>query len=117
VTGGPLTGAWTMVRRRCTSGGALPRDGDGVGMMRTRRRRVGGVGIFTGVGVAFYRAEARRGRAGVPSWPVLEEVFNAMGYWKIGEGRGHHLMGEMKRRKCGEFFLQQRWPKAAIVAA
>jgi hypothetical protein len=50
VTGGPLTGAWTAVRRQRTSGGALPQDGDGAGMMRTRRRRVGGVGIFTGVG-------------------------------------------------------------------
>jgi hypothetical protein len=26
-------------------------------------------------------------------------------------------MGGMKRRKCGDFFLQQRWPEAAMVAA
>jgi hypothetical protein len=42
--------------------------------------------------VAFYRAEARRGRAGVPSWLALKEVFNATGYWRIEEGRGRHLM-------------------------
>jgi hypothetical protein len=64
--------------------------------------------------VAFYMAEPRRGRAGVPSWPTLKEVFNAASYWRIEEGRGHHLMGEMKRRKCGDFFLQQRWPEAAM---
>jgi hypothetical protein len=30
-------------------------------------------------GVAFYRAEARLGRASVPSWPALKEAFNATG--------------------------------------
>jgi hypothetical protein len=44
--------------------------------------------------VVFYRAEARRGRAGVPSWPVLKEVFNAIDYWRIEEGRGCHLKGK-----------------------
>jgi hypothetical protein len=40
--------------------------------MRTRRRRVGGVGIFIGGRATFYRAEARRGTIEVPSWPVLK---------------------------------------------
>jgi hypothetical protein len=39
-------------------------------------------------GMAFSRAEARQGRAGVPSWLVLKEVFNATSYWRIEEGRG-----------------------------
>jgi hypothetical protein len=55
------------------------------------------------LGLPIYRAEAWLGRAGVPSWPTLKEVFNATGYWRIEEGRGCHLMGEMKRRKCGDF--------------
>jgi hypothetical protein len=38
----------------------------------TRRRRVGGVGIFTMGGAAFYRAKARQRRAEVPSWLVLK---------------------------------------------
>jgi hypothetical protein len=40
----------------------------------------------------------------VPSWPALKEAYNAAGYWRIEEGREHHLMWEMKRRKCGNFF-------------
>jgi hypothetical protein len=42
-----------VLRRRRTSGGALARDGDGMSVMRTKRRRVGGVGIFTGAGWPF----------------------------------------------------------------
>jgi hypothetical protein len=42
----------------------LARKCDGVGVVGTKRRRVGGVEIFTGGGAAFYRAEARRGRPG-----------------------------------------------------
>jgi hypothetical protein len=43
--------------------------------------------------------EAKRGRVGVPSWPALKDVFNVAGYWRIEDGRGHHLMGAMKRWK------------------
>jgi hypothetical protein len=39
------------------------RENDGEGAMRARRGSFGGVGCFTGGGVGFYRAEARRGRA------------------------------------------------------
>jgi hypothetical protein len=41
-----LTEAWMMARRWHNGGGASAQDGDG--MMRTKRRRVGGVGIFAG---------------------------------------------------------------------
>jgi hypothetical protein len=61
-----------VARWRRDGGGASAQDGDGVGVMRTRRRRVGGVEIFIGGRVTFYRAEARRRRAGVPSWPTLK---------------------------------------------
>jgi hypothetical protein len=50
------------VERRLTGGGALTRKGDGEGALRAKRRSVGGVGVFTEGGAAFYRAEARRGR-------------------------------------------------------
>jgi hypothetical protein len=57
-------------------------------VVRTKRRRVGGMGgVFIRV-VVFYRVEAWRGRAGVPSWPTFKEAFNAAGYWRIEEGRG-----------------------------
>jgi hypothetical protein len=39
------------------------REDDGEGAVRARREGFGGVGCFTGGGVGFYRAEARRGRA------------------------------------------------------
>jgi hypothetical protein len=42
---------------------ASARKGDGEGAVRAKRGGVGGVGGFTEVGVGFYRAEARRGRA------------------------------------------------------
>jgi hypothetical protein len=67
-----FTRACMAVRRRHDGGGASAQDGDGAGVMRTRRRRVGGVGIFIGGKVTFYRAEARRRRAGVPSWSTLK---------------------------------------------
>jgi hypothetical protein len=38
--------------------------GNGVGAVRTQRRRVGGVRIFTGGGAASYRVEVRWGRLG-----------------------------------------------------
>jgi hypothetical protein len=60
----PSTEASKAARRRRTGGGTLAEKGDGVGVVGTKRRRVGGVGIFTGGGAAFYRAKARRGRPG-----------------------------------------------------
>jgi hypothetical protein len=49
----------------CLTGGrASARKGGGEGTLRAKRRSVGGVGVFTEGGVAFYRAEARRGRPG-----------------------------------------------------
>jgi hypothetical protein len=59
AAGERLTGAWTAVWRWHSGGGALARVGDGPGVMRTKRRRVRGVGIC-----AFYWAESRRGRPG-----------------------------------------------------
>jgi hypothetical protein len=35
-----------------------------VGAVRAKRRSVGGVGVFTEGGVAFYAAEVTRGRSG-----------------------------------------------------
>jgi hypothetical protein len=58
----PNTEAWKAARRRRTGGETSARKGDGVGTVGTKRRRVGGVRIFTNGGAAFYRAEARRGR-------------------------------------------------------
>jgi hypothetical protein len=43
-----FTRACTTARRRRDGGGASARDGNGVSTMRTRRRRVRGVGIFIG---------------------------------------------------------------------
>jgi hypothetical protein len=56
-------------------------------------------GAPSGSGLPFYKMEAKRGRVGVPSWPALKDVFNVAGYWRIEDGRGHHLMGGMKRWK------------------
>jgi hypothetical protein len=52
------------VRRWRTGGGTSAQKGNGVGVVRAKRRNVGGVGVFTKGGVAFYRADARRGRPG-----------------------------------------------------
>jgi hypothetical protein len=60
----PSTESWKAARRRQTSGGTLAWKGDGVGMVGTKRRGVGSVGIFTGGRAAFYRVKARRGRRG-----------------------------------------------------
>jgi hypothetical protein len=35
-----------------------------MGVVRAKRRSIGGVGVFTEGGAAFNRAEARRGRSG-----------------------------------------------------
>jgi hypothetical protein len=58
------TEAWKAARRWRTGGGTSAQKGDGVGAMRTKRRSVGRVGVFTEGGATFYRAEARRGRSG-----------------------------------------------------
>jgi hypothetical protein len=50
------------VEGRLTGGGASAQNGDGKGTLRAKRSSVGGVGLFTKSGAAFYRAEARRGR-------------------------------------------------------
>jgi hypothetical protein len=52
------------VEGRLTGGGASALKGDGGATLRAKRRSVGGVGVFTEGGAAFYRAEARRGRPG-----------------------------------------------------
>jgi hypothetical protein len=58
------TEAWKAARRWHIDGGTLAQKGSGVGAVRAKRRSVGGVGVFTKGGAAFYRAEARRGRPG-----------------------------------------------------
>jgi hypothetical protein len=58
------TEAWKAARRWRTGSGTLARKGSGEGTVRAKRRSVGGVGVFTEGGAAFYRAEARRGRSG-----------------------------------------------------
>jgi hypothetical protein len=58
------TEAWKVARRQRTGGGTSTWKGNDVGVVRAKRRRVGGVGIFTGGRAAFYRVEARRGRSG-----------------------------------------------------
>jgi hypothetical protein len=74
-----------VARWRRDGGGASAQDGDGTGAMRTMRRT--GVGTFIGGRVTFYRAEARRGRAGVPSWPALKPRLEGTGY-QSEEGEG-----------------------------
>jgi hypothetical protein len=58
------TEAWMAARRRRTGGRTSARKVGGVGIVRAKRRSVGGVGVFTEGRAAFYRAEARPGRAG-----------------------------------------------------
>jgi hypothetical protein len=52
------------VEGRLTGGGASAQKGGGEGTLRAKRMRVGGVGVFTEGGAAFYRSEVRRGRPG-----------------------------------------------------
>jgi hypothetical protein len=47
-----------------TDSGTSVQKGGGGGMLRAKRRSVGGVGVSTVGGAAFYRVEARRGRPG-----------------------------------------------------
>jgi hypothetical protein len=56
----------------CLTGGrASAQKGGGEGMVRAKRRSVGGVGFFTECGAAFYRAEVMRGGR-VPSMASVE---------------------------------------------
>jgi hypothetical protein len=66
----PITEAWEEAVGRRTCGRALAQNGDDIGTVGDRRRVVG-VGSFTGVEAAFYRVEARRG-AMVPSMAGVE---------------------------------------------
>jgi hypothetical protein len=52
-----------VVEWRLTGDRASARKGDDEGALRAKRMSVGGVGVFTEGRVAFYRAEARRGRS------------------------------------------------------
>jgi hypothetical protein len=52
------------VEGRLTGSSASARKGGGEGTVRAKRRTVGGVGVFTEGGAAFYRAKARQGRSG-----------------------------------------------------
>jgi hypothetical protein len=76
-----------VARRWRDGGGASAQDGNGAGAMRTRWMRVRGVGIFIRGRATFYRAEARRGRAMVPSWPALKPRLEGASY-RSQEGEG-----------------------------
>jgi hypothetical protein len=58
------TEAWKTTRRWRTGGGTSAQKGGDVGTVRAKRRSIGGVGVFTEGGAAFYRAEVRWGRSG-----------------------------------------------------
>jgi hypothetical protein len=47
--------AQEAVERRLTGGGASAQKGDSEGTLRAKRKSVGGVGVFTEGGAAFYR--------------------------------------------------------------
>jgi hypothetical protein len=85
-----------VARRQRDGGGASAQDGDRASAMRTKRRRVGGVGIFIGGRTTFYRVEAA-GEAGCLQWLALKEFqcprIEGIGYWRIEEGRGCRIMG------------------------
>jgi hypothetical protein len=63
ATGGPLTRARMMVRRRRTDGGALVPNGYGVGAVEEGRRKGEGVRCSTEVWGSFYRAGREAGAA------------------------------------------------------
>jgi hypothetical protein len=67
----PNTEAWEAARGQCTGGGASAQNGDSAGAVGDKRRIVGGVGCFTGVGLPFIGAAARRG-VEVPSMAGVE---------------------------------------------
>jgi hypothetical protein len=57
-----VAAAREAVEGRLTGGGASAQKGDDEGALRAKRRSIGGVGVFTEGGAAFYRVEMRRGR-------------------------------------------------------
>jgi hypothetical protein len=58
------TKACKVARRWRIGDATLAQKGDDMGTVGTKRRRVQGMGIFTGGGATFYRLEAWRGRPG-----------------------------------------------------
>jgi hypothetical protein len=58
------TEAWKAARRRRTGSKTLARKGGIEGIVRAKRRSVGGVGVFTEGRAAINKAEVRRGRSG-----------------------------------------------------
>jgi hypothetical protein len=62
-----------------TGSGASAQKGDDEGTLRAKRRSVGGVGVFTEGGAAFYRAEAE-----CLQWSALKEL-----QWPQIEGVGY----------------------------
>jgi hypothetical protein len=57
------TEAWKAARGQLTGGGVSARKGGGEGRVRSNRRSVVGVGVFTEGVAAIYRVEVRRGRS------------------------------------------------------
>jgi hypothetical protein len=58
------TEAWKATRRQCIGSRTLAQKGGIQGVMRAKRRSVGGVGVFTEGRAAINKAEVRRGRSG-----------------------------------------------------
>jgi hypothetical protein len=74
-----VAAAREAVEGRLTGSGASAQKGDGEGTLRAKRRSVGGVGVFTEGGAAFYRAEAE-----CLQWSALKEL-----QWPQIEGVGY----------------------------
>jgi hypothetical protein len=68
ATGGLLTGARMMARRRRTDGGTLVPSGQDVGAIEESRRRGEGLRCSTGVWGSFYRVGREAGAAGNRGW-------------------------------------------------
>jgi hypothetical protein len=98
------TEAWKVARRQRTSGGTLAWKGDGVGTVGTKRRRVGGVGIFIGGEATFYRSEVRWERPG---------AFNAHGLKVLITGGLRMVGGDGLRAllRCGRRKKEVGWAK------
>jgi hypothetical protein len=60
--------------RRRTGDGTSSQKGDGMGMMGTKRMRVGGVGIFTGGGGGLLSGGGEAGEARCLQWSMLMEL-------------------------------------------
>jgi hypothetical protein len=72
-------------------------------------------------GAAFYRADERRGRAGVPSMSGFEGAsmtcLDSTSYPRIEEVRGRRLMGKWRWGDAVTFSHQWSWPEVAMGAA